>query len=174
MLTSQAYLVLFERVAKVLFDLQRMFLQAWQQNLPQQQLSVSCRIVSWKNYKYKDLKTHLDCRQQTGYARNEWLNKRNRDGNCTTCFVENFQDCASCANYCVEYTRLPNAGCVFWTILSVKQKTRSRASTLIFLTKSFIPPAILSPGPLPPHAMASISCIVLNGQRKEKVRQGPI
>ena len=46
-------------------------------------------------------------------------------------------------------------------------KTGSRASNLIFLIESFIIFIILSPVPVLPRAMASISCMVLNGQRKE-------
>ena len=46
-------------------------------------------------------------------------------------------------------------------------KTGSRASTLICLIESFIISFILSPVPVAPRAMASISRMVLNGQRKE-------
>ena len=61
-------------------------------------------IVSSQGYKYKDPKAHLDGCQQTGYyTRNKWINKWNRD--CVTCFVKNIQNCAGCAEYCVECTR---------------------------------------------------------------------
>ena len=60
-------------------------------------------IVSSQCYIYKDSKTYLDSRQQTGYTRNKRRNKWNRD--CITCLVENIQNCAGCVEYCVEYTR---------------------------------------------------------------------
>ena len=58
-----------------------------------------------------------------------------------------------------------------WMILSVKleRKTGSRASTLISLIESFNISFILSPVSVPPRAMASISRMVLNGQREEIV-----
>ena len=84
-------------------------------------------IVSLQGYTYKHPKTYLDSRQQTSYTRNKWMNKWNWD--CITCFVENIQNCAGCADYCVEYIRestttvvhiaITQAGCVFWIILSV-------------------------------------------------------
>ena len=46
-------------------------------------------------------------------------------------------------------------------------KTGSRANTLSCLIESFIISFISSPVPVPPRAMASISRMVLNGQRKE-------
>ena len=48
-------------------------------------------------------------------------------------------------------------------------KTGSRASTLICLVESFIISLISSPVPVPLRAMASISRMVLNGQRKKLV-----
>ena len=58
--------------------------------------------VSPQGYKYKDPKAYLNSCQQTGYTRNEWMNKWNRD--CITCVVENIQNCASCADYGVGYS----------------------------------------------------------------------
>ena len=46
-------------------------------------------------------------------------------------------------------------------------KIGSRASTLICLIESFILSFKLSPVPVPPRAMVSISRMVLYGQRKE-------
>ena len=105
------------------------------------------------------------------------MNKWNRD--CITCFVENIQNCAGCADYCVEYTRksvrttdvliaITQGGmCVLDNFECKTRKTGSRASALICLIESFIMSFILSPVLVPPCAMASISRMVLNDQRKE-------
>ena len=88
-----------------------------------------------------DPKAHLDSRQQTGYTRNKWMNIWDR--NCITCFVENIQNCAGCADYCVEYTResmtttdvsiaITQGGmCVLDNLECETGKMRSTASTLI-------------------------------------------
>ena len=47
------------------------------------------------------------------------------------------------------------------------EKTGNRAGTLIWLIELFNISFILSPVPVPSRATASISRIVLNGQRKE-------
>ena len=52
-------------------------------------------------------------------------------------------------------------------------KTGSRASTLICLIESFIILFILSPVLVPPRAMASISRMFLNGQRKKLIISWP-
>ena len=129
-------------------------------------------IVSSQGYKYKDPKTHLDSHQKTGYTRNKWLNKWNRD--CITRFVENIQNCAGCADYRVEYTRksmitidvpitISQSGMRVLDNLDCKTgKTGSRGSTLICLIESFIIPFILSTVPDSPRAMASTSRMVLN------------
>ena len=59
--------------------------------------------------------------------------------------------------------------CVLDSIECETGKTGSRASTLICLIESFIISFISSPVPVPPRAMASISRMVLNGQRKKLV-----
>ena len=134
-------------------------------------------IVSSQGYKYKHPKAHLDGRQQTGYTRNKWMNKWNWDY--TTCFVENIQNCAGCADYCVEYARksttttdvpiaIAQGGmCVLDNLECETGKTGSRASTLICFKESFIISFISSLFPVALRAMASISRMVLNGQRNE-------
>ena len=130
-------------------------------------------IISSQDYKYKDPKAHLDCRQQARYTHNKWMNKWNWD--CVTCFIENTQNCAGCANYCVDYTGksmmtsevlvaiTQGRMCVLDNIECETGKTGSRASTLICLIDSLIISFILSPVPVPPRAMASISRMVLIG-----------
>jgi hypothetical protein len=96
-------------------------------------------IVSSQGYKYKDPKTHLDSRQQAGNTRNKRMNKWNWD--CLTCFVEDIQNCAGCAHYCVEYTgksmtdvpiAITEGGmCVLDNLERKTGKTGSRASTFI-------------------------------------------
>ena len=138
-------------------------------------------IVSSQGYKYMDPKAHLDSRQQTSYTRNKWLNKRNRDY--IACFVENIQNCAGCADYYVdlEYTResvtntdvliaISQSGmCILDNLERKTGKTGDRAGTSMCLIESFNISFILSPVPISPRAMASISRMVLNGQRKEIV-----
>ena len=130
-----------------------------------------------RGYKYKNPKTHLDGRQQTGYTRNKRMNKWNRD--CIACFVKNIQNCAGCADNCIEYTRksMTTTGvsiaitqvrmCVLDNLERKTGKTGSRASTLIWLIESCIITFISSPVSAPLRAMASISRIVLNDQRKK-------
>ena len=88
-----------------------------------------------------DSKAHPDSRQQTGYTRNKWMNKWNRD--CITCFVENIQNCAGGADYCIEDTGksmtttdvsiaiTQGRMCVLDNLECKTGKIRSRASTLI-------------------------------------------
>ena len=135
-------------------------------------------IVSSQCYKYKDPKSHLDSRQQTSYTCNKCMHKWNWD--CITCFVENSQNCTGCADYRVEYTgksmttdvliAITQGGmCVLDNLECQTGNTGSRASTLICLIESFIISFISSPVPVPPRAMASISRMVLNGQRKKLI-----
>ena len=132
-------------------------------------------IVRSQGYKYNEPKAHLDSRQQTGYTRNKWMNKWN--WNCITCLVENIQNCAGCAEYCVEYARksmttdisivITQGRLCFLDNLECKtEKTESRSSTLICLMKSFNISFILSPVSVPPRDMDSISRLFLKGQRK--------
>ena len=135
-------------------------------------------MMTKKGTKKENRNTHLDGRQQTSYTCNKWMNKWNWD--CIARFNENIQNCAGCADYCVEYARKSTDLLIAITqswmyVLDNLEcdtgKTGSRASTLICLIESFsgIISFKLSPVPVPPRALASISRMVLNGHRKEMV-----